>query len=338
MGKYYIEQSVNGTSLFYEPYYGERLLKQYIEQLKHYKIEGLASMEITLRQGREVVRYLINDKQSLGSYLKNGISEEELLELLERILEVARAVQEARVAPAFLLFDLSCIFVGKTQKNVEFVLHVSDFGQQKNNEFGLIKEVLAVAQVNSNQYNVKEYLEQYIGSRQQVSIDDFREYISNIKKQLFDQRQYSGKQTLSCRLGDQSIQIEELLEIASPKFVTTRMMEEEALEQKAYLVRCSTKEQIPITKAMFTLGTDQNQVDYAIAGNRAISRVHAMILYRNGSYFIKDMDSTNHTFVNRFLVRGGSEMDLAPGSSVILANEAFVFEMDQTCVNDNLLF
>ena len=59
MGKYYIEQSVNGTSLFYEPYYGERLLKQYIEQLKHYKIEGLASMEITLRQGREVVRYLI---------------------------------------------------------------------------------------------------------------------------------------------------------------------------------------------------------------------------------------------------------------------------------------
>ncbi|MDO5294602.1 MAG: DUF6382 domain-containing protein [bacterium] len=338
MGKYFIEQSPNGMELFYEPYYGEQLRLQDIKRVDNSQIEGIAPMEVMEREGNQVVRYLIGKRRPLEALKQNGMSEEEMLNMLIHITEIILQIEALGMDGSNVLLDKKCIFVDEKTKEFFMLFHSSDYMEGLPGIEGFVKSFLESVQINYNQYNVTKYIEQYLEENNQVNVIDLKEYMVNMKNQLFEQKYYSGQQSLSCRLGDKSIQVEELLEIAAPKLATTKMMEEETIVHKAYLVRCTSGEQIIITKSMFTLGSDENKADYAVKGNGAISRLHAMIINREGSYFIKDLDSTNHTFVNRMLVKGATEMDLLSGCSVILGNEAFVFYHEQETKKEDLLF
>ena len=75
------------------------------------------------------------------------------------------------------------------------------------------------------------------------------------------------------------------------------------------------------------LGEERSYVDYFIGDNTAISRSHADIVCRDNRYFIVDMRSTNHTFVNEMLVQNGEEREIQSGDKVRLANEEFDFEI-----------
>ncbi|MDO5521396.1 MAG: FHA domain-containing protein [bacterium] len=338
MGKYLIEQNSNGMEVYYEPYFGEQLCLQEVEQIGSSHIEGIAPMEIMEREGTQVVRYMIGTKKPLEALGNNGMSEAEVLNMFIQIMEMILQTEALGIGVSNLLLDKKCIFIDKKTKECSVLFHCSDCKTGLPGIEVFIKSVLESIQINYNQYNVTKYIEQYLEENKQINVIDFKEYMVNMKNQLFEQKYYSGQQSLSCRLGDKSIQIEELLEIAAPTLATAKMMEEETVVHKAYLVRCASNEQILITKSMFTLGSDETKVDYVIKGNGAISRVHAMILIREGNYFIKDLDSTNHTFVNRILVKGAKEMDLLPGCSVILGNEAFVFYYEEEQKNEDLLF
>ncbi len=90
------------------------------------------------------------------------------------------------------------------------------------------------------------------------------------------------------------------------------------------LIRVKTGEKIIIHRQVFMIGKDRRWCDYWI-NDVAISRHHAEIIIENNEYYIKDMASTNGTFVNEEKLQPGSKVKLENGTKIKLADEDFVF-------------
>lgn len=91
------------------------------------------------------------------------------------------------------------------------------------------------------------------------------------------------------------------------------------------LVRSNNNERIFIQAEEFTVGREQNAVDYCIGGNSKISRVHARFVVHDGKTYIVDNKAANGTFVNGVRVLAGQEVELKNGDKIVLADEKFEF-------------
>ncbi len=89
-----------------------------------------------------------------------------------------------------------------------------------------------------------------------------------------------------------------------------------------YLVRVKTNELIPILHKEFLVGKSVN-ADYQVTDNKKISRKHAVFRISNGECYIRDNNSTNHTFVNGKLLQPGVELMLSNDDYIRLGDEEF---------------
>ena len=92
----------------------------------------------------------------------------------------------------------------------------------------------------------------------------------------------------------------------------------------AFIYRIATDERIEITKPEFSLGKSQN-ADYTVRGNNTISRVHIVVIFKDGDYYIVDNHSSNHTYVNETTLEPDTLYILRDGDRVVLSTEVFRF-------------
>ena len=93
------------------------------------------------------------------------------------------------------------------------------------------------------------------------------------------------------------------------------------------LIRKVTGEEIPITKQVFCIGKADQGVDYKILGNKSVSRRHAYITNINGVYYLRDNNSTNHTYLNGEMLYSNIEVVIPDNSTIQLSNEEFFFKI-----------
>lgn len=91
------------------------------------------------------------------------------------------------------------------------------------------------------------------------------------------------------------------------------------------LFRVQTEETISVNKPVFRMGKENSYVDYFVTNNVAVSRSHADIITRGNKYYIKDLNSKNHTFVNDEILPVLCEVEIHEGDRIRLGNEEFVF-------------
>lgn len=89
-----------------------------------------------------------------------------------------------------------------------------------------------------------------------------------------------------------------------------------------YLVRVKTNELIPILHKEFMVGKSVN-CDYQITDNKKVSRKHAIFRISNGECYVRDNESTNHTFINGQLIQPGVEIMLSNDDYIRLGDEEF---------------
>ncbi len=94
-----------------------------------------------------------------------------------------------------------------------------------------------------------------------------------------------------------------------------------------HLIRKKNNEKISLNKPVFRVGKERSYVDYFIGDNTAISRSHANFITREGTYFVVDTNSTNHTFVNGTMIQSNEEVAINHGDVIRLANEDFDFKL-----------
>ena len=92
-----------------------------------------------------------------------------------------------------------------------------------------------------------------------------------------------------------------------------------------HFIRKSTGEVINITKPEFVIGKSKTKADYTIENNSAISREHCTVIQRDGVNYIKDNNSTNHTYVNGVELQPGKETLLKHKTEVRMGDEEFTF-------------
>ena len=96
-------------------------------------------------------------------------------------------------------------------------------------------------------------------------------------------------------------------------------------EPRPHLVREKTGEKIYINKDEFKIGKSKIHADYSIDNNTAISRVHVVVIRRNGVCYMEDNNSTNGTFVDGNRLEPGREILLKANMHIILGDEGFTY-------------
>ena len=93
------------------------------------------------------------------------------------------------------------------------------------------------------------------------------------------------------------------------------------------LFRLLTEETISVNKPVFRLGKERSYVDYFVTNNNAVSRSHADIITRGNKYFVIDLNSKNHTYINDQMLPVQVEMEICDGDRLKLGNEEFIFNV-----------
>lgn len=95
------------------------------------------------------------------------------------------------------------------------------------------------------------------------------------------------------------------------------------------LFRVLTEETISINKPVFRIGKERSYVDYFVTNNIAVSRSHADIIMRGSKYFVKDLNSKNHTYINNHELPIYMEVEIHDGDRLKLGNEEFIFNIQK---------
>lgn len=107
----------------------------------------------------------------------------------------------------------------------------------------------------------------------------------------------------------------------------TMLLDESRSLHYPTLFRILTEETISVNKPVFRLGKEKSYVDYFVNNNIAVSRSHADIITRGNRYYIKDLNSKNHTYINDREVPVHYEVEINDGDRLKLGNEEFVFRV-----------
>ncbi len=104
-----------------------------------------------------------------------------------------------------------------------------------------------------------------------------------------------------------------------------RKKEPQLKERKLHIIALNgpTDCDFEVNKEEFVLGKDSTVVDGAITFNKLISRSHCKVVKLGQEYRIKDLDSTNGTYVNSVRVRGNETCPIKDGDVIRLANSDF---------------
>ena len=121
-------------------------------------------------------------------------------------------------------------------------------------------------------------------------------------------------------------EIEDLNSILTPLPEKESIVEESEPEVKAFLHRRSDHSVYVLGKKDISIGKALSN-EICIKDNPIISRVHAMIRFIDGDFVILDNDSTNHTFVNSFVLKPNQMKVLSPNDRILLGNEEFIFKI-----------
>ncbi len=104
------------------------------------------------------------------------------------------------------------------------------------------------------------------------------------------------------------------------------LMNQQGDKPTPHLIREKTGEEIMFDKPEFTIGRSE-KADHMISENSDVSRIHAVIVQRNGVNYIKDNNSTNHTYVDGKELAPGEEALLKNGAKIVMGNEEFTFHL-----------
>jgi len=107
----------------------------------------------------------------------------------------------------------------------------------------------------------------------------------------------------------------------------TALLEEPQPVRYPTLFRVLTEESISVNKPVFRLGKERSYVDYFVTNNNAVSRSHADIVTRGDRYFVIDLNSKNHTYINDQMVAVQCETEIRSGDRLKLGNEEFIFNV-----------
>ena len=96
-----------------------------------------------------------------------------------------------------------------------------------------------------------------------------------------------------------------------------------ANDKNPILKNLSTGDVYEVTSNPFTIG--KSQTCSLVIADKVVSRHHAEVVQYGDKYFIKDLSSTNGTFINGNKLMADTDIELKDGQEIIFANKKFIY-------------
>lgn len=318
MGNYYMHKVEQRPWLCYLCSYQEEFNRDLYLALQKEREEVILPITLKEEARGRIFFYEIGNKVPIKQILEGVLEESQYLKLYCKLVDAVLTISRRGIPLDVLVWSPQGIFIEPASYAPGFVLNIAGHIHNKVDGIEQMRQLLSQATVVTSGFAIKSRIEQYLRNKSSHSMEEFFSYLEQLQRQFFEQKEYSGHMRLTSRLDEKGIHIGEFVEIAS--------LPENTIEgEEAYLVRSCNGERVKIGKPRFYIGKEASTVDYCIEDNAAISRSHACIVYMDMRYYIMDLGSTNHTYVNNLKILKHRLYELKRGYRITLANEVFYF-------------
>lgn len=298
-------------------------------------------------QGRKnnVLQYDVTSYTTLEFYLTCILSREQFLELLDQLIALFRRMQSIYLNYKNLILDFNQAYVLLADRSVHMIyLPLRD----SKREASISEFFRKLAQtVNRSTYELVMLVNEIVSFLDRptpFSLNEFEQFLHKDRTIRGNTPAQNPKPGASQRYMDERPSDKSYDPLAKdstviPEYGGTVILGEQGgtvilgedpwkvppVLHHAFLVRTRTKARIEIKGSAFRVGKEAGRVDYCITDNPAISRVHTEILQHDGQYFVRDLKSTNKTYLNSCALTPGEENVLRSGDVLRLGNEEFTF-------------
>ena len=276
---------------------------------------------------------------SLYDRLRKPVTKRDFLFIMEQISVAVQKLETNRLYLKNVVLDLHNVFINEVTKEIQFMYLPLKSADNTYNIVTFIESIVYSAKPAEEKD--MEYVSRFIYSfqamqkfdakalEQYITRED-RSVVNTIQKQNMNQSGFmTDKQQHYYEHYDQKNQEDDDeatgLLIEDDDEATGLLEENREYVHYPTLYRVLTNESILINKPVFRIGKERSYVDYFVGNNIAVSRNHADIITRGGQYFIKDLNSKNHTYINSQMIPVQTEIEIFDGDCIRLGNEEFVF-------------
>lgn len=309
--------------------------------------QNIAYFEYTDVDGRRVVTAYIKGKSTLESVIKNTLSKEMVVSIIRGLTSIINLTQKG-IPAEYIVKEPKYIYFDEATSEIHFVIIPVKQETAANAQMpDFFRNILS--RMIFDEYDKDNYVAVLLSTINagDFSVDRLRQALDTMvpeQKQQTDKTPHTDNtpQVKPVSMSpNQTAPVSEprqvsytaqahtqLLQTPTPSLNTkgTEMTHGNLVGQMGtrpvpHIVRKKTGEVINITRSGFVIGKSKTKTDYTIEDNPAISRVHCTIIQRDGVNYIKDNNSTNHTYLNG--------VELAPGKEQLLKNKTIIHMGDE---------
>ena len=262
----------------------------YLNIIKENEFSNMLKPVIRTEHEDVLISYNITSKTSLEQ--KTVMSTEEFKQFFESAVNVIKTVKNNGLAYASIMFDAGYIYTN-SENNFEFICLPLKKGE--SNEDSLRRCVFSLA--NSNKIEESDFLDKFfkVIANKDIPVDE-------VLRKCGESHNFENDQ--------------------DDKTVLLINPEEKKIPYLIY-----KGEKAEINKNRFIVGKNTQNCDFVISNN-TVSRTHAEFSVEFGEVYIKDLNSTNGTYINRSGRRMGNyeKVKLSDGDVITLAKEELIFK------------
>ena len=310
----------------------ETIDERELQVLSQMQIYGVMFPEV---QGRKKLSYRSPAGITLHEYLAKGIRKKDFTNILFQIAEITKKIECCALNLKNMILNVQYTFINEKTKEIYFIYQPIKSQNFCTSIFDYLNDVVfgTVFQAQEDMEFINDFID-FIKGMNSYSAKKLENYLRNVCPELYGQQRGHSRETGD---GEETTLLEETTSLEKDtEFLEeggTMLLEEgttlleNAQTVRAHLVRSSNYDRVDINKPVFRIGKEKSYVDYFVANNNAVSRIHADIVKRGESFYIKDNNSTNHTFVNGKMIDKNEEIEIFDGDAIMLANEGFEFHI-----------
>lgn len=280
------------------------LVDQYEMNMYNYEFVGnRTTCSLVTVDGVQVLQYKIPATLPLEQFLRKQLYKGEFLSILSNILNQLLFFEENKMPSRKILLNIEYMYIELSTLDIQLIYMPINKRFADCNITKFIQTFISkVRFANMECVECVEKILQYLDSKLMFDLADFYHFILSLEEEtiLEDEKDESESST------------------------TVLATSANYNNPIPYLVRIKTNELIPIIKSEFMVGKSA-EADYQITDNRKVSRRHATFRISNGECYVRDNNSTNHTFINGKLIQPEFEIMLSNDDYIRMGDEEFKY-------------
>lgn len=306
---------------------------------------------------KNVIEYVGPVGISFYERFKKPVTKKEFYLIIEQIVAAVQKLQNNNFSVNNLLLNLQSVYINEATKEVQFVYIPLVSGMKNMSLIDFFEAIIySIKPIDVEDYEFVSRFAYFFKAMRPFDINKIEIFINQedrsvvdlVKKKNTGQSKYMTNKQMHYyehyekkeNYGDEQTDLlyekydssmdeenQETVLLIEPEEMEETVLLDECEEINNYpgLFRVLTEERICINKPVFRLGKERSYVDYFVTNNIAVSRSHADIITRGNRYYVRDLNSKNHTYINGEELQVGVENEILNGDRLKLGNEEFVF-------------